>query len=215
MNPAIIMKMIESAKGLTAAGIESIPTQYERYNKKQLESLQRNKEFGLLGLSDAEKQQLYGRYEDQIGAQQKGIEAKRKQYLANTVGGAVSGAAFEQAAVADEAAAMARQRAMSDVTAQDIIAKKEQEQEIEDRMSVRGAEQAQRRATWAGAIRGAGEAAVEGYGQKVTLEGQSGQKQANAFSQEYGISSGEASELGGYLSDNPELMNLLLSSFGG
>lgn len=215
MNPAIIMKIIESAKGLTAAGIESIPTDYERYNKEQLEALQRKKEFGLLGLSDAEQQQLYRRYEDQLGAQQKGIEARRKQYLASTAGGAVSGAAFEQAAVADEAAASARQRAITDIMAQDIMARKEQEQEIEDRMAVRGAEQARRRAIWAGAVRGAGEAAVEGYGQKVTLEGQSGQKQADIFSQEYGISEGEAAELGAYLSDNPEMMNLLLSAMGG
>jgi len=121
------------AGGLVSAAPSIIKSDYEKYNKKRLEDLQRKQELGLLGLTEEEKSILYNQ---QAGALKKAAEDVRS--LQSGLAGALAtgaGSASAVRALQEERLAAQRAEIERSVQEEDYKRKMQQEQELENRLA--------------------------------------------------------------------------------
>ena len=133
--------------GVGGAGIEAIPTlmenDAEKENKRRLKELQRMQEMGTLGLTEAEKQQLFTGAQGQIQGQLRQAQAGIRSAGAAGMGGAGT-EALRQAQLAEGEAGLVAQVAR-DVEAKNLERKRELEGEIQERIATQSEYQTARR----------------------------------------------------------------------
>jgi len=179
-----------SAGALLGALPNLIPTASEKENKKRIADLERRQALGTLGLTEAERQQLYfqstagiDKAAEDVRARQSGLAAA----LASGSGGALAERAAQQEAIATAKAAQERQ-----VGAYQIAEKKSQEQELEDRRAIQSTINKERLAGIASAgLTGLGAIDEEIERLKTIAGSKPSKAQLDALSKQTGLSSEE------------------------
>ena len=163
------------AVGATAAkaGLQAIPTKFEREQKKRLKELQRKQELGLLGLTEAERAQIESQLRGSREQAQRRSDAEIARLSTPT---AQSG----QQLLAAQLGSEGRQRMEADLASQllgmDIQRQREQEADIAALEAGQGLQQAELRSNLA-AIPMAG---AEAYMGQMALDRMLGTPQATA-----------------------------------
>ena len=142
------LTMAGIAAGATAAkaGLQAIPTKFEREQKKRLAELQRKQELGLLGLTEAERAQI----ESQLRAPREQAQRRSDAEIARL---STPTAQSGQQLLAAQLGAEGRQRMEADLASQllgmDIQRQREQEADIAALEAGRGLQQAELRSNLA------------------------------------------------------------------
>lgn len=125
-----------AAGGMVGGTIASIPqlvvSDAERENARRISELKRMQEMGTLGLSEAEKQQLYGAAQSQIQGQIRQAGQMARQAGAAGMATGAGSELLRQANAAESSAALAANVAQS-VEAQNLARKRELQDELESR----------------------------------------------------------------------------------
>jgi hypothetical protein len=138
-NPAL-GSAVGSAAGSLIEGIpQLIETDAERENKRRLKSLQLREKMGQLGLTEAEKQQLFSSAQNQIAGQLATSRNEIRAAGAAGMGGA-GAAALQQAAAAENQASLLGSVGLS-VEGKNLERKRELEDEIQARIAAKSEEQ--------------------------------------------------------------------------
>jgi hypothetical protein len=138
-NPAL-GSTVGSAAGSLIEGIpQLIETDAERENKRRLKSLQLREKMGQLGLTEAEKQQLFSSAQNQIAGQLATSRNEIRAAGAAGMGGA-GAAALQQAAAAENQASLLGSVGLS-VEGKNLERKRELEDEIQARIAAKSEEQ--------------------------------------------------------------------------
>ena len=168
--PLIALPMLAAAGGAAIEAIPSLlPNAATRENKRRLEELQRMQELGTLGLTEEEKQSIFGAQQAQIQGQLKAAQAASK--AAGAAGMQGAGAAQLQAAQAAETQAALVAGAQRGLEAANIQRKRELEDEIQARIAAK-AEKSQERAAAISRIGSAGlQAGMESFALEKTIQG--------------------------------------------
>jgi hypothetical protein len=203
-----------SALGAAAgATLEAIPalvkTDAEKENAKRLAQLKRMQEMGTLGLSEAEKQSLYGAGQSQIANQlQQGQQVARQAGAA----GMATGAGQEQlrAAQAAEANANLAAGVARNVEAQNLERKRQLEEEEQSRIAAK-AQYEQQRLQAGLSIATAGLAGgMERYGLEQTIQGKKPSTlEIQSMSRMYGIPEDQAEGFLSFFSQRPEMVQYM------
>lgn len=154
--------------GAIGAGIEAIPTfmesDAEKENKRRLKELQRMQEMGTLGLTEAEKQNLFTGAQSQIQGQLRQAQAGIRAAGAAGMGGAGT-EALRQAKLAEGEAGLVAQVAR-DVEAKNLERQRELEGEIQERIATQADLQTARRQ----AVAEIAAAGVGGFQESLAVE---------------------------------------------
>ena len=203
-----------SALGAAAgSALEAIPalikTDAEKENARRLKELQRMREIGTLGLTDAEKQSLYGAQQSQISNQlQQGQQVARQAGAS----GMATGAGQEQlrAAQSAEANASLAAGAARNVEAQNLQRKRELEEETQSRIAAKS-QYEQERLQAGLSIATAGLAGgMERFGLEQTIQGKKPSTlEIKSMSQMYGIPEDQASGFLSFFSQRPEMVQYM------
>ena len=186
--PLIALPMLAAAGGAAIKEIpQFLPTAQTRYNKRRLEELQKMEEMGTLGLTEEEKNQIFGAQQAQIQGQLKAAQAASR--AAGAAGMQGAGAAQLQAAKAAETQAALVAGAQRDLETKNLIRKRELEQEIQARIAAK-AEKSQERAAALAKIGSAGfEAGMEELGlSSITGGSKIGSSEISNAAKELGMS---------------------------
>ena len=196
--------------GATALGarLEAAPalmvTDAERENKRRLAQLKRMQEMGALGLTEAEKQNLY------TGAQSAAAgQMNQAQNLIRAAGASgMGGAGAEQLRAAQGAEALTGITAgiSRDVESKDLARQRQLENEIQERIAIQSQYDREKVAAKAG-IKTAGlQAGIERIVEEGKIQGEAlTPGEIGAFAKLRGISNDEASSLLTLFQTNPEL----------
>ena len=142
--PLLALPIVAAAGGAAIEAIPTLlPTAQTRENKRRLEELQRMQEMGTLGLTEEEKQSIFGSQQAQIQGALQASQAQAR--AAGAAGMQGAGAAQLQAAKAAETQANLVAQAQRGLEAANIQRKRELEQEIQARIAAK-AEKSQERA---------------------------------------------------------------------
>jgi hypothetical protein len=154
--------------GAIGAGIEAIPTfmesDAEKENKRRLKELKQMQELGTLGLTEAEKQQLFTGAQGQIQGQLRQAQAGIRSAGAAGMGGAGT-EALRQAKLAEGEAGLVAQVAR-DIEAKNLERKRELEGEIQERIATQADLQTARRQ----AVAEIAAAGVGGFQESLAVE---------------------------------------------
>jgi hypothetical protein len=161
--PLLALPIAAAAGGAAIEAIPSfLPNAATRENKRRLEELQKMQELGTLGLTEEEKQSIFGSQQAQIQGALQSSQAQAR--AAGAAGMQGAGAAQLQAAKAAETQANLVAQAQRGLEAANIQRKRELEQEIQARIAAK-AEKSQERAAAIAKIGSAGfEAGMEELG---------------------------------------------------
>lgn len=122
------------------AGIEAIPTfmqtDAEKENKRRLAELQRMQEMGTLGLTEAEKQQLFTSGQSQIQGQLRQAQTAMRAAGAAGMGTGAGTEALRAAQLAEGQAGLVAQVSRN-VEAENLKRQRELEQEIQERIATK------------------------------------------------------------------------------
>jgi len=145
MEP-ITMALIAAGATAGKAGLQAIPTKFEREQKKRLAELQRKQELGLLGLTEAERAQI----ESQLRAPREQAQRRSDAEIARL---STPTAQSGQQLLAAQLGAEGRQRMEADLASQllgmDIQRQREQEADIAALEAGKGLQQAELRSNLA------------------------------------------------------------------
>jgi len=196
------------AGGLIGAIPSLLPTAATRENKRRLEELQRMQELGTLGLTEEEKNAVFGAQQAQIQGQIQANLAQSRAAGAAGMGGA--GVAQLQAAKAAESQAGLVAKAQRDLEAQNILRKRELENEIQARIAAKAEKSQERAAAVSGALLGGFEAlSEEGALAKIIGGKELSNMEIQNLTNELGTDTATTEKLLQDLSANPELLQLL------
>jgi len=161
--PLLALPIAAAAGGAAIEAIPSfLPNAATRENKRRLEELQKMQELGTLGLTEEEKQSIFGSQQAQIQGALQSSQAQAR--AAGAAGMQGAGAAQLQAAKAAETQANLVATAQRDLETKNLTRKRELEQEIQARIAAK-AEKSQERAAAIAKIGSAGfEAGMEELG---------------------------------------------------
>ena len=186
--PLLALPIAAAAGGAAIEAIPSfLPTAQTRYNKRRLEELQKMEEMGTLGLTEEEKNQIFGAQQAQIQGALQASQAQAR--AAGAAGMQGAGAAQLQAAKAAETQANLVAQAQRGLEAANIQRKRELEQEIQARIAAK-AEKSQERAAALAKIGSAGfEAGMEELGlSSITGGSKIGSSEISNAAKELGMS---------------------------
>jgi len=186
--PLLALPIAAAAGGAAIEAIPSfLPTAQTRENKRRLEELQRMQEMGTLGLTEEEKQSIFGSQQAQIQGQLQAAQAQAR--AAGAAGMQGAGAAQLQAAKAAETQANLVAQAQCGLEAANIQRQRELEQEIQARIAAK-AEKSQERAAALAKIGSAGfEAGMEELGlSSITGGSKIGSSEISNAAKELGMS---------------------------
>ena len=186
--PLLALPIAAAAGGAAIEAIPSfLPTAQTRENKRRLEELQRMQEMGTLGLTEEEKQSIFGSQQAQIQGALQASQAQAR--AAGAAGMQGAGAAQLQAAKAAETQAALVAGAQRDLETKNLIRKRELEQEIQARIAAK-AEKSQERAAALAKIGSAGfEAGMEELGlSSITGGSKIGSSEISNAAKELGMS---------------------------
>ena len=145
MDP-LTMGLIAAGATAAKAGLQAIPTKFEREQKKRLAELQRKQELGLLGLTEAERAQI----ESQLRAPREQAQRRSDAEIARL---STPTAQSGQQLLAAQLGAEGRQRMEADLASQllgmDIQRQREQEADIAAMEAGQGLKQDEMRASLA------------------------------------------------------------------
>jgi hypothetical protein len=145
MDP-LTMAAISAGATAAKAGLQAIPTKFERDQKKRLKELQRKQEMGLLGLTEAERAQI----ESQLRAPREQAQRRSDAEIARL---STPTAQSGQQLLAAQLGAEGRQRMEADLASQllgmDIQRQREQEADIAAMEAGQGLKQDEMRASLA------------------------------------------------------------------
>lgn len=194
--------------GGIAGGISSGPTALEKENARKLKELLRKQELGQLGLTEEEKQRLYG---EQLGATTKAasdVRAAQSGIAASLATGA--GRAAIDRAIQEEGVVRARAAAEQSVAAADLKKAADEEAEIERRMGIVSEQQvANRQALGEAAVQGANMVTQEIERIKTVRGAKPSPEQLEALSQYTGMSADQLGPALEYFASNPESASIL------
>jgi len=208
-NPALIAMIAEMA-AKTAEGFgELTPTELERREKDRVAALERQMEEGALGLSEREREQIFGEAALQQQATQDALRRQREAQLGSALG-IGSGEALKAAVASEEQSRKLAEQRTASVQGADIARAREQEDEYWARL----ANQAERKRAKVQAVLGGGSRAAKTVGavaaQKQTMEGAApSAAQMKEFAGEFGLGDEEAAALFNELLENPEVLRAL------
>jgi len=204
-----------SALGSSLAGVAAgvlsdipklVPSYAEKANKKALEELKRKQDLGMLGLTDAELQNLYNPATSQIaGRLREGGQIARQAGAAGMQTGAGSDL-LRQTQAYEQAAREAANVAMN-VEAQNLARKREMEGDLSAREAQANQYKQDRLNSIIGILTGAGAAATEAAQQSTTERGApinpSG-PEVKSISDKLGVGYEESQKFLNWLGKNPE-----------
>jgi hypothetical protein len=205
--------------GLVGGAFEAIPALYEsdaeRENKRRLAQLNRQQQLGILGLSEAEKQQLYGAATSQIAGQ---LQQAQAQARAVGAAGMASGAGAEQlrqAQMAEQQAALAAGVAQN-VEAQNLARKRELEGEQQARIAAASQYKQQRLQAVSEGLSGALAGGLESFKQEQTIQGKAPTgAEILQLAKKLNISTADANGVLRYFGSNPDAQKYLELLAGG
>jgi hypothetical protein len=124
--------------GAIGAGLGAIPTlvktDAEKENERRLNELRRMQEMGTLGLTEAEKQAIYGSQQSAIQGQMQQAQAQIRAAGAAGMQGGAGAEQLRQLQAAEQQAGL-QAGAARQVEAQDLLRKRELEDEIQQRIA--------------------------------------------------------------------------------
>jgi hypothetical protein len=199
-----------------AGGATKYMTPYEEENLKRLTALEKGMEEGTLGLSEEEKQLLYGSAEDREGQARDQARMLQQQKLASAYQGA--GTAYAEMAEAEEMQVDAMRQTGLKVAELDIQRAEQEEAEYWGRLAT----MSQREALEHDKKKAENAALYEDFNEflvgEITTGGvlsDSGMEgKAAALASRYGTSENDLDAALEVLSQNPELVNLLIQAGG-
>jgi hypothetical protein len=193
--PLLALPIAAAAGGAAIEAIPSfLPNAATRENKRRLEELQKMQELGTLGLTEEEKQSIFGSQQAQIQGALQSSQAQAR--AAGAAGMQGAGAAQLQAAKAAETQANLVAQAQRGLEAANIQRKRELEQEIQARIAAK-AEKSQERAAAIAKIGSAGfEAGMEELGlSSITGGSRIGSSEISNAAKELGMSEEAVSDM--------------------
>ena len=163
-----------AAGSLIGAGIEAIPglieTDAEKENKRRLAQLKKMQEAGTLGLTEAEKQQLYTSAQGAAAGQMRQAQAGIRAAGAALGGSGAGTEALRQAQLAEGMTAV-EANISQNVEAQNLQRKRELEDEIQGRIAAKSETDQARAAAAAGVASAGFETGVAKFQQEMTIQG--------------------------------------------
>ena len=151
MDPLTAMMLLQGVQ----AGVQAIPTSYDRYSNKRLKELQEREEAGQLGLSDEERALQQRELLDPI-KQMQTEQSLRQQAAMSASGDRTAGQIQNQIQMEQQNINQSAEMAGMAVMEADLQRKKEEEAEIQDRLMEKGQRQQDRRKALTGqAVQGA------------------------------------------------------------
>ena len=200
---------VGSALGAAAGqAISAIPalvkTDAEKENERRLKELQRMQELGTLGLTEAEKQQLYTSQQGAAANQMRAAQSQIRSAGAALGGSGAGTEALRQAQLAEGMAATEANISRG-VEAQNLQRKRELEDEIQARIAAESQAKQQRLAAITGIASTGLETGIAKYQQEQTIQGQApSATEVAALAKMYGVDEATAAGLVSFLGRNPE-----------
>lgn len=165
-----------AAGAAIGAGLEAIPalikTPAEKENERRLKELQRMQEMGTLGLSEEEKQRVFGRGQSQIQGALQGAQAGIRSAGAALGGTGAGTEALRQVQLAESEAKMLGDLSTK-VSEQDIQRKRELEDEIQARIAQQTSDQQEALGAGLGIAKAGMQAGLERFGIERKIQGKS------------------------------------------
>lgn len=207
-----------AAGSMVGAGLGAIPalikTPAEKENERRLKELQRMQEMGTLGLSEEEKQRIFGRGQAQIqgalGQAQAGIRS-----AGAALGGSGAGTeALRQVQLAEGEAKMLGDLSTK-VSEADIQRKRELEDEIQARIAAKTASQQEALAAGLGIAQSGVQAGLERFNLEKMVQGKAPTRaEMQGLARSLGVSEQEAGNVLTKVSEDPDMMSMLDLVFG-
>lgn len=200
---------VGSALGAAAGqAISAIPalikTDAEKENERRLKELQRMQEMGTLGLTEAEKQQLYTMQQGQAASQLRGAQTQIRSAGAALGGGGAGAEALRQAQLAEGMAATEANISRG-IEAQNLERKRQQEDEIQARIAAESQAKQQRIAAITGVAATGVDTFLTRYQQEKTIQGQAPTgAEIKALAKLYNVDEDTAAGLVAFMGKNPE-----------
>lgn len=200
---------VGSALGAAAGqAITAIPalvkTDAEKENERRLAQLKRMQEMGTLGLTEAEKQQLFTQ---QQGAAAEQMRQAQSQIRASgaALGGSGAGTEALRQAQLSEGMAATEANITRGVEEKDLQRKRELEDEIQARIAAESQAKQERLAAIAGIASTGLETGIAKYQQEQTIQGKApSATEISALAKMYGVDEETAKGLLSFLGKNPE-----------
>jgi hypothetical protein len=197
-----------AAGSLIGAGIEAIPglieTDAEKENKRRLAQLKRMQEAGTLGLTEAEKQQLYTSAQGAAAGQMRQAQTDIRAAGAALGGSGAGTEALRQAQLAEGMTAV-EANISQNVEAQNLQRKRELEDEIQGRIAAKSETDQARVATAAGIVATGVQSFSERLAQEQTIQGKApSASELTAVAKLYGVDESTAGGLIEFLGRNPD-----------
>lgn len=197
-----------AAGSMIGAGIQAIPalikTDAEKENERRLKELQRQQEMGTLGLTEAEKQQLFTTAQGQAAGQMRQAQTGIRAAGAALGGSGAGTEALRQAQLAEGMSAI--QAGISqNVEAQNLQRKRELEDEIQARIAAKSEAENARLAAATGIAATGVQSFSERLAQEQTIQGKApSASELTAVSKLYGVDETTAAGLIEFLGRNPD-----------
>ena len=208
-----------AAGSMIGAGLGAIPalikTPAEKENERRLRELQRMQEMGTLGLSEEEKQRVFGRGQAQIQGALQGAQAGIRSAGAALGGSGAGTEALRQVQLAEGEAKMLGDLSTK-VSEADIQRKRELEDEIQARIAAKTASQQEALSAGLGVLQTGAQAGMERFNLEKMIQGKApSSAELQGLARVYGISEQEAGGLIDFMNKNPEAAEIFSNLFGG
>jgi hypothetical protein len=208
-----------AAGSMVGAGLGAIPalikTPAEKENERRLRELQRMQEMGTLGLSEEEKQRVFGRGQAQIQGALQGAKAGIRSAGAALGGSGAGTEALRQVQLAESEAKMLGDLSTK-VSEADIQRKRELEDEIQARIAAKTASQQEALSAGLGVLQTGAQAGMERFNLEKMIQGKAPTSaELQGLASVYGISEQEAGGLNDFMNKNPEAAEIFSNLLGG
>lgn len=206
-----------AAGSMVGAGLGAIPalikTPAEKENERRLKELQRMQEMGTLGLTEAEKQRIFGAGQAQIQGTLQQAQSGIRSAGAALGGGGAGTEALRQVQLAEGQARMLGDLSQQ-VSAQDLARKRELEDEIQARIAAKSAAQQEALAAGLGIAQTGVQAGLERFNLEKMIQGkQPTPAEIAGLGKMYGISDEQAGGLIKFVNENPEAAAIFSEMF--
>jgi hypothetical protein len=200
---------VGSALGAAAGqAITAIPalikTDAEKENERRLKELKRQQEMGTLGLTEAEKQQLYTVQQGQAAGQMRQAEAQIRAAGAALGGSGAGTEALRQAQLAEGMVATEANIAR-DVEGKNLERKRQLEDEIQARIAAQSQAKQERTAAATGIASTGVDTFLTRFQQEQTIQGRApSASEITALAKAYNVDEATAAGLISFIGKNPE-----------
>lgn len=200
---------VGSALGAAAGGaLSAIPalikTDAERENERRLKQLKLMQEMGTLGLTEAEKQQLYTSQQGAAADQMRQVQSQIRSAGASLGGSGAGAEALRQARLAEGLAAT-EATITRGIEGQDLARKRELEDEYQARIASQTQAKQDRLAAAMSVATGGLDTFVSKVGQEQTIQGRKpSEGEIVSLAKMYGVDEATAADLVDFLGRNPE-----------